>query len=128
MAPTTSLIGFLLFLFFLAVLVVYFLPLAFTDNRRFFIIWAAVGLAIAYFTYAHLAPPSVLADGSYDAGDSRVRNFLIIQWLFAALVHLGERFARRRGIQRRLLFVFAGWSLSLCTTLAMVWLVNLYAV
>lgn len=128
MAPTTSLLGFLLFLFVLTVTVVYFLPLVFTDNRRFFVIWAAIGLAIAYFTWSHLTPPSVLADGSYDAGDSRVRNFLVIQWLFAALVQLGDRFAKRRGIQRRLLFVFAGWSLSLCATLAMVWLVNLYAV
>ncbi len=128
MAPTSSLLGLLLFIFILAVAVVYFLPLAFKSNRYFLVIWAIVGAAIAYFTWEHLAPPSVIADGVYDAGDSRVRNFLIIQWLFAALAHFGDRLAQRRGINRRWMIIGGTWILSLLVVLAMLWLVNLTSV
>ncbi|WP_282605438.1 hypothetical protein [Pelagibius sp. Alg239-R121] len=128
MAPTTSLFGFLLFLFILTVLVVYFLPLAFTEFRRFFAIWIVIGVAIAFFNWSYLTPPSVWADGTYDAGDSRVRNFLIIQWLFAAFAQLADTFAKRNGIHRRLIIVISGWAASLAVTLGMVWLVNLYSI
>ncbi len=128
MAPTSSLLGLLLLIFVLTVAVVYFLPLAFSDNRYFLLIWGGVGLAIAYFVWFHLAPPSLLADGNYDAGDSRVRNFLIIQWLFAALAQLADRSARRRGINRRWVIIGGTWVFSIGTVLVMIWLVNLYSV
>lgn len=128
MAPTPSLLGLLLLIFVVTVAAVYFLPLASTNNRYFLIIWAIVGVAIAYFNWAHLTPPSLIADGVYDAGDSRVRNFLVIQWLFAALAQLGDKLAKRRGVHRRLLIIIGTWVLSLMAVLAMIWLVNLTSV
>ncbi len=128
MAPTPSLIGLLLLLFVLAVAVVYFLPLAFTRNRYFLPIWVIVGLAITYFSWAHLTPPSLIADGVYDAGDSRVRNFLFIQWLFAALAQFVDKFAKRRRINRRWPIIVGTWVLSLAAVLGMIWLVNLVSI
>lgn len=128
MAPTTSLFGFLLLLFVLTVAVVYFLPLAFVDMRRFLVAWALVGVVIGYFVSFQLVPPSMLPAGGYDAADSRVRNFLLIQWFFAALAQIGDRFARRRGFQRRWAIVLGIWGLSLVATIAMIWWVNLISV
>lgn len=127
-APTTSLFGLLLLLFVLTVAVVYFLPLAFADMRRFLAAWVTVGLMIGYFVSFHLVSPSILADGSYDAADSRIRNFLLIQWVFAALAQFGDGVARRRGIRRRWAVVAGMWVLSLAATIAMIWWVNFISI
>ncbi|TQV83182.1 hypothetical protein [Denitrobaculum tricleocarpae] len=128
MAPTPSLLWLLLVIFVLTVAVVYFLPLAFTTNRYFLIVWATIGVAIACFSWAHLTPPSLLADGVYDAGHSRLLSFLVIQWLFAALAQFADKFAKRRRVNRRWLIVIGTWVLSLAVVLGMIWLVNLVSI